>query len=573
MIENLPPSFVLLVGAVVLLAMPMRFRSATFVGFAALACLQVFRMPEDAHLVVEYAGFELILLKADATNRVFGMIFGLIGVIAGIYAWHVKNRSEPVVAMLYAAGALGVTYAGDFLTLLFYWELMAVASAGLVFARGTPESRAAGFRYLLVHLFGGSLLLGGLIWHQVAYGHVEMTGRLDPGFTGAWLILLGVALNAAIPPLHSWLPDAYPQSTPTGAIFMSALTTKSAVYVLVRLFPGWEILVYAGVIMALYGVVYAVLANDIRQILGYHIVSQVGYMVTGVGIGTALALNGTAAHAYSHILYKALLFMGAGVVLHSTGRSKLTELGGLGRHLPVTLGLFMIGAFSISGFPLFNGFISKSIIVSAAGYDHREVIMLLLLLASVGTFLHTGLKIPVFTFWGPDRGLKPGPVPRNMLIAMGIVAFLCTFYGVYPAALYQFLPYDVGYHPYTVAHLIEAVQLLTFTFIGFWLLRQKLAGEPYLPVDTDWIYRRGLRRPAAALVSGVNACFAAGERARHALVAGVTRRAANPLPRSPAEDGAEPFYDADAQRPPLGLGLGLTVAFLIVLTLVALVAG
>jgi len=570
MIENLPPAFILLGGAAVVLLVPGRVRSAAFIAFAALACWQVFRLPDGARLVVEYAGFDLVLLHVDATNRIFGMIFGLIGVIAGIYSWHVRNRGEPVVAMLYAAGALGVTFAGDFLTLLFYWELMAVASAGLVFARGTAEARAAGIRYLLVHLFGGSLLLGGVIWHQVAYGHVEILGRLDPAFSGAWLILLGVALNAAIPPLHSWLPDAYPQSTPTGAIFMSALTTKSAVYVLMRLFPGWEILVYGGVIMALYGVVYAVLANDIRQILAYHIISQVGYMVTGVGIGTALALNGTAAHAYSHILYKALLFMGAGVVLHSTGKSKLTELGGLAKHLPITLWLFMIGAFSISGFPLFNGFISKSMIVSSAGYDHREAIMLLLMLASVGTFLHTGLKIPVFTFWGPDRGLKPGPVPRNMLIAMGIVAFLCTFYGVYPAALYQWLPFDAEYHPYTIAHLVEAGQLLTFTFIGFWLLRQKLAGEPYIPVDTDWIYRRGLRRPASWLVSAVNAVFAAGVRARGALVEAVARQAVNPLVWARRFGDTVPAYDDDAQRPAAGQGLALTVVFLVVLAGLAL---
>ncbi len=565
MSELIPPAFVLLAGATVVAVLPSRIRPAGFVLFAALACLQAFRLPEGARWAADYAGFELILLKVDATNRVFGLIFGLIGVIAGIYAWHVKNRGEPVVAMLYAAGALGVTYAGDFLTLLFYWELMAVASVGLVFARGTEESRAAGFRYLMVHLFGGSLLLGGIIWHQIAYGHVEMLGRLDPQFAGAWLILLGVALNAAIPPLHSWLPDAYPRATVTGAIFMSALTTKSAVYVLMRLFPGWEILVWAGVIMALYGVVYAVLANDIRQILAYHIVSQVGYMVAGVGIGTALSLNGTAAHAYSHILYKALLFMGAGVVLHATGKSKLTELGGIGRYMPVTLWLFMIGAFSISGFPLFNGFVSKSIIVSAAGADHREAVMLLLLLASVGTFLHTGLKIPVFTFWGPDRGLRPGPVPRNMTVAMGIVAFLCTFYGVYPAALYALLPYPMDYHPYTIPHLVEAVQLLIFTFIGFWILRAKLAGEPYLAVDTDWIYRRGLRVPATALVTAVNAVFAAGLRLREALVSAVVARAGNPLVLRKSADGLVPPYDENTQRPPVARALALTVVFLLAL--------
>ncbi len=573
MIETLPPAFILIVGAVLLACLPGRVRPTAFIVLAALAFAQTLRLSDGARLTSTYAGFDLVLLNVDQFNRIFGIIFGLIGVVAGIYAWHVRSRGEQVVAMLYAGGALGVTYAGDFMTLLFYWELMAVASAGLIFARNTGESRAAGFRYLLVHLFGGSLLLGGIIWHQIEYGHMEMLGRLDPQFTGAWLILLGVALNAAIPPLHSWLPDAYPRATVTGAIFMSALTTKSAVYVLLRLFPGWEILVWGGVIMALYGVVYAVLANDIRQILAYHIVSQVGYMVAGVGIGTALSLNGTAAHAYSHILYKALLFMGAGVVLHTTGKSKLTELGGLGRYLPLTLWLFMIGAFSISGFPLFNGFISKSIIVSAAGYDHREAVMLLLLLASVGTFLHTGLKIPVFTFWGPDSGLRPKAVPRNMHLAMGVVAFLCIFYGVYPAALYQLLPYPIDYQPYTLAHLIEAVQLLTFTFVGFWILRSKLAGESFIAIDTDWFYRRGLRGIGSGLVTAVNTIFSAGVRAREAVVGFVATQAVNPYapPVSPGQP--VPVFNENEHRPPVGRALALTVVFLLLLAGLLLARG
>ncbi len=570
MSELLPPAFILLAGAAVLAVIPARFRSAAFVIFALLAWAQAIRLPSGTELKAGFGDFELVLLSVDPLNRVFGIIFGLIGVVAGIYAWQVKGRGEPMAAMIYAAGALGVTYAGDFITLLFYWELMAVASVGLVFARRTAESRAAAFRYLMVHVFGGSLLLGGVIWHQAVYGHVLM-GPLDPQFAGAWLILLGVALNTAIPPLHAWLPDAYPKATVTGAIFMSALTTKSAVYVLMRLFPGWEILVWAGVIMALYGVVYAVLANDIRQILAYHIISQVGYMVTGVGIGTALALNGTAAHAYSHILYKALLFMGAGVVLHTTGKSKLTELGGLGRHLPVTLWLFMIGAFSISGFPLFNGFISKSIIVASAGESHREAIMLLLFLASAGTFLHTGLKIPVFTFWGKDCGLRPAPVPRNMTLAMAILAGLCTFYGVYPSALYGLLPFEMEYQPYTVPHVVESVQLLTFTFIGFWAFRAKLAGEPFIALDTDWVYRRGGAPVMRWVVAPVGSFFDAAARGRDRLVAGAVTLSANPLTWFSVLRGSRSRpYDENADRPPLGRGLAYTMAFLLAVAALAL---
>jgi multicomponent Na+:H+ antiporter subunit D len=321
-----------------------------------------------------------------------------------------------------------------------------VTAAVLVWVRDTAPARRAGLRYVLVHLTGGAVLLVGLV------AHVGTTGRIafehfEPS-AAAWLILIGFCLNAAVPPLGAWLPDAYPKASVTGAVLMSALTTKSAVYALLRGFAGWEVLVAAGVFMALYGVVYAVLANDIRELLAYHIISQVGYMVAGCGLGTAMAVNGAVAHAVCHILYKSLLFMGAGVVITTTGRSKLTELGGFVGRQRLVFGLYMIGAFSISGFPLFNGFVSKSVIVSAAAEGGCPASELLLTLASVGTFLHTGLKLPYFTFFGPDRGIEAAPLPRNMIVGMGLAAALCIGLGVFPGWLYARLPFlPFEYHP------------------------------------------------------------------------------------------------------------------------------
>ncbi|NQY32262.1 MAG: Na(+)/H(+) antiporter subunit D, partial [Coraliomargarita sp.] len=439
-IVELPPALWLGIAAMLMLVLPKMLRALTAVVLPLVGLALLWNLEPGTYCKGSLAGFELVLFQVTNLNFVFGVIFLLISSVASIYAWHLDDRSQQVASLLYGAGALGVTFAGDFLTLLLFWELMAVSSAWLVFARRTQASVQAGFRYLIVHFVGGSLLLGGIILLFTQTGSLELR-LLDMELgLAAWLILLGVAVNVALPPFHAWLPDAYPQATITGAIFMSSLTTKSAVYVLLLLFAGWDLLIYAGVAMALYGVVYAVLANDIRQILAYHIISQVGYMVAGVGIGTELSMNGTAAHAYSHILYKALLFMGTGAVIYATGISKLSDLGGLARKLRWVLVLLMIGAFSISGFPLFNGFISKSMIVSAAGKSHLDAVMLLLLLASVGTFLHTGLKIPVFTFWGKDQKLSVRPIPRNMYVAMGILAFLCTLYGVVPSLLYSMLP-------------------------------------------------------------------------------------------------------------------------------------
>ena len=447
---------------------------------------------------------------------------------------------------------------------------MAASSVWLVFARRRPESTGAGFRYLMVHLAGGAALFAGIILQYQQAGTMEIQPLAPSGGWASWLILAGVALNVALPPLHAWLPDAYPRATVTGAVYLSALTTKSAVCVLMKLFAGWEILLYGGVLMALYGVIYAVLANDIRQILAYHIISQVGYMVAGVGIGSALSLNGTAAHAFSHILYKALLFMGAGAVIQATGASKLTDLGGLRRHMRAVLWLFMVGAFSISGLPLLNGFISKSIIVSAAGDAHRPVAVLGLLLASVGTFLSIGLKIPAFAFWGPERRLRLRPIPANMYVAMGGAAVLCALYGVFPGLLYRILPNPMQYEPYTAYHLVESVQLLSFTFVGFWLLRGKLAGEPFIALDTDWFYRRSGTLLLRHIVAPIHESFVWGARSRDAVVDRIVRGFQNPMDWFAPWRGPRGAFDPDRERTPLAASLCFVLFFLVVLALIAI---
>src|SRR6266571_4192049 len=182
---------------------------------------------------------------------------------------------------------------------------MSIGSVFLVWLRGTPASTAAGFRYFLFHIFGGLFLLAGLLLRHAALGTFAFTAVApEAARYFDYLILIGFLVNAAFAPLHAWLPDAYPEATVTGAVFMSAFTTKTAVYVLLRGFAGTEVLVWLGAAMAVYGVVYAVLENDARRLLAYHIISQVGYMVCGVGIGSALAANGATAHAFAHILYK-----------------------------------------------------------------------------------------------------------------------------------------------------------------------------------------------------------------------------------------------------------------------------
>ncbi|MBZ4686683.1 MAG: dehydrogenase (quinone) [Clostridiales bacterium] len=484
------PAFILILGALAAAVLPRRLRQFAMIAAPVLAILAVYRLESGTEWIYPFINnMDLILLRVDKLSWVFALIFCIMALLGNIYALHNDNPRECGSALLYAAGALGVAFAGDWFTLIVFWELLAFSSVFLVWFSKTPEARRAGMRYLLVHAFGGNLFLAG-IFILAANGQFEVTSLTASSGSAFWLILLGISINAAIPPLHAWLTDAYPEGTITGSVFMCAFTTKVAVYALIRIFPGTEILIWAGVIMALYGVVYAVLENDIRRLLAYHIISQVGYMVAAVGMGTDLALNGATSHAFSHILYKSLLFMGAGAVIYSTGRRKLSELGGIYRQMPLAVILYMIGAFSISGVPLFNGFISKSMIISAASYNHMPAVELLLYLASVGTFLHTGLKLPYFMFFGPDSGAKVGKIPGNMLVAMAGGAFLCTLYGVFPALLYNKLPFDASYVPYTWDHVISTVQLLTATLVAFWIYIPKLGGVPTISVDTDWVYRK-----------------------------------------------------------------------------------
>lgn len=492
MIEFLTiPGVLLITGALLLSLLPSQLRSPLFLLFPLLAMAIIWMRPDDYQVTIDFLSYELTLMQTDSLSRVFGLIFSFIALGAGIYAYHIKDMGQQVNALAYAGGALGVTFAGDLLTLVIFWELMAVTSTWLIWAKRTPETDAAGMRYLLYHILGGGLLFAGVLWHLADTGSLAVVTLTESYTPANVLMLLGVAVNVAAVPFHTWLADAYPKATITGSIFMSAFTTKTAVYVLIRMFPGWEILIWAGAVMTLYGVFYAVICKDIREILSYHIVSQVGYMVVAIGIGTEMALNGSTAHAFNNILYKTLMFMAAGAVMYSVGSSKMSHLGGLHKQLRWVLLLYMVGAFSISGVPLFNGFVSKGLTISAAGYAGNETAMLVLLLASIGTWLSVGLKLPYFTWFGKEKFEgEVKPIPVTMYIAMGMTALACIFFGVYPAALLGLMPYAESYNPFYLYHIVEVVQILLMTFVVFWLLKKKLAPELVTVLDLDWFYRK-----------------------------------------------------------------------------------
>jgi multicomponent Na+:H+ antiporter subunit D len=493
------PSLILLAGAALLPLVPSKFKKPYLLLVPLLVFARTLNLTSGSFGHVDFLDWTLVFGRVDKLSLVFGYIMSLMCILGTLYGLHVKENVQHIVAWVYVAGSIGAIYAGDFLTLFLFWEVMAFSSVFLIWFRRRPESLSAGLRYLLVHVAGGLALLAGIVMHCRTQGNWSF-GALDVQHptAAAYLILIGFILNAAVPPFHAWLPDAYGEATFNGSVFMCAFTTKTAVYALCRGFAGMEILVPLGVIMALYGVVYAVLENDCRRLLAYHIISQVGYMVAGVGLGTAMAINGACAHAFAHILYKGLLFMGCGAVLHMTGESKFTQLGGLWKKMPWTFVFTLIGGLSISAFPLFSGFVSKSMIVTAGFEEHKYWVGFLLLLASAGTFLHTGLKVPYFIWFGknqPSREVwdRAGEPPVNMMMAMAIASGLCIFIGCYTPYLYKMLPYPVDYQPYTPYHISETVQILLFTGVGFFLLLSKLKPEAKISLDLDWFYRVGGR--------------------------------------------------------------------------------
>ncbi len=492
MIDNLlPPAFILVLGAVLIPFLRGNAKKMYMLALPVVTFMVLINMPEGNLWTVNFWGYDLILGRVDKLSRIFTYVFTIMAFLGVLFALQVKDNLQHVAGLVYAGSTLGVVLAGDFISLYLFWEVMAVSSTFLVIASRTKESRQAGFRYILVHLVGGLFLLAGIMLYAQKHGtfafdYIGLDG-LD-----SWLILIGIGLNAAAFPLHAWLPDAYPMGTPTSTVFLSAFTTKSAVYLLIRTFPGTELLIVIGGIMVSLPIFYAVLENDIRRVLAYSLMNQVGFMMVGIGIGTELALNGAVAHAFCHIIYKALLFMAAGAVLQQTGKIKCTEIGGLYKTMPLTCLFCMVGAASISAFPFFSGFVSKSMIVSASAQEQIFLIWMVLQFASTGVVDHAGIKVPFFTFFGHDSGIRAKEPPLNMLLSMGIAAALCVGLGVFYQPLYNLLPFPVHYEPYTGAHVVTQLQLLLFGALAFTLLM--LSGY-YVPevrsrnIDTDWTYR------------------------------------------------------------------------------------
>ncbi len=505
MTSNFAPFLIFAVGAALVALTRGWSRRVVLVAVPVVGAINLAFLPEGGGTTIQMLDYTLVPIRVDRLSVVFGYVFHLAALIGVLYALHVRDTVQHVAGLLYAGSAIGALFAGDLISFFVFWELTAVTSVFLILARRTDRARRAAMRYLVIQVLSGVLLLTGTLVRAHETGSIgfDSVGLDGPGGV---LIFFAFGLKAAFPLLHNWLTDAYPEATPTGTVFLSAFTTKLAVYALARAFPGTEILVYIGAVMTLFPIFYAVIENDLRRVLSYSLINQVGFMVTGIGIGTPLALNGAVSHAFAHIVYKALLFMAMGAVLHRTGRINGSELGGLYKSMPLTTVLCLVGAASISAFPLFSGFVSKSMVLAASLEEGYHGVWLVLLFASAGVFHHSGIKNPFFAFFARDSGIRTREAPVNMLLAMVLAAFVSIFLGVYPWPLYDILPFPVDFQPYTSVHVLAQSQLLFFSAAAFTVLKLTGLYPPELAgvnIDAEWVYRRLLPRAVRRAVAGL----------------------------------------------------------------------
>lgn len=502
------PATALILGGLATAFLRGRFASIALVIAPILGFWHVYTLELGSASNLALFGYDIIGVAVDQQAKLFGYLFHLAALVAGIYSFHLRDPWQISMALLYAATAVGVAFAGDMLSLFLWWEGLAITSVFQIWGRKTKQAEESGFRYLFFHVSSGLLLLAGILFRYHGEGASALsleplTKVLEAGDLGAWLILLAIGVKAAFPGLHVWLKDGYAEATATGPVWLCAFTTKCAVCMLARLFPGAEILIAIGGVMAMFPIFYAVIENDLRRVLCYSKINQIGFMVVGIGIGTPLAIDGAIAHAYTHVLYKGLLFMSMGAVLYRTGEIRGSHLGGLYKTMPWTTGFCIVGAASISAFPLFSGFVSKSIIITETARNGHVFIWMCLLFASAGVFHHAGIKIPFFAFFAHDSGLRPKEAPINMLIAMGISSFMCIFLGCNPQWLYDMLPNEAaGYHPYDATHVITQLEILLFSALAFTLLNLRGKYPPELPsvnLDIDWVYRKAGRKFMVAM--------------------------------------------------------------------------
>ena len=511
MISNFPPGFIMIIGALLIPFLPHIIRQIYMMILVLISAYSL-TLGFGIHSTINVMGFDFILFQSDSLTLPFAIIFHIAAALNVIYGAHEKQWKQHVSIMSYSGAAIAAVHAGDLFTLFVWWEATAFTSVFLILAGNTYRSYRSAFRYILIQVTSGMFLLAGAIILLINDGSALLT-KFDINSLYGQLIFIAFGIKAAFPLLNGWLQDSYPEASEIGTVALSTFTTKLAIFCFAKCFAGTELLIVIGAIMTFYPIFFAVIENDLRRVLTYSLNNQLGFMIVAIGIGTELAINGAVAHAFAHILYKGLLFMGMGAVLFRVGTCKASELGGLFKYMPITAVCTIIGAISISAFPLFSGFVAKSLIMSALGKEGLVLVYFMLLFASAGVLHHSGIKIPFFAFFAHESGIKTKEAPLNMIIAMVIASALCILIGIFPSTFYQILPYEINYQPYDFSHVVGQLQLLTFAAFAFICLWHFKIYPPELNstvLNSDWVYRKmipGVLIPLLKLVERMNQKF------------------------------------------------------------------
>jgi len=491
------PGLILMLGAPLLaLLRPRGLFAAGALLLPLLSAVHLAGIPVGTTSAWNVHGLVLSPIHLDRVSLLWAGVFHVAAWLGALYSLGDEDdRLTPIAGLMYAGAAIQAVTAGDLVSLFVGWELTGVFSVFLVWGRGGDRAFHTGLRYLAWQVLSGVLLLAGVLWRASEGLPLALT-TVDVQAAGSWLLLAAIGIKVCFPLLHTWLTDAYPQATPGGTVFLSAFTTKMAIYALLRLFPGFDPLVPIGAVMTVLPLLLALRTDDVRRILAYVLVNQLGFMVVAIGIGTDLALAGVGALAVVHILYKSLLFMATGAVLHTTGTARASRLGGLGTVMPLTLGLYLVGAWS--HLPGLAGFASKSLITSAAGDAHQTLAFLLLEATTAGMVLVAGVHLPWMVWGRPVQALPEGaaPAPRPMQAAMVLAALSLVVFGLQPTWLWDAVPFAfdrAAHSPYNVHHALAMLQLsagAAFAYFGLVRFGAFDAARAAAPRDADWIDRR-----------------------------------------------------------------------------------
>lgn len=400
-----------------------------------------------------------IVLVLDGLSCLLLIIINLIGFMASLFSIeYLEKRFTSKLRyyslfLLMIGGMNGTVLSGDLFNLFVFMEIASIASYALVGFGCEARELEASFKYLVMGNVGSLFVLYAvaLIYGKTGSLNIADVSRIllntqtDNLISFAFvLILSGFMIKAAVVPFHSWLPDAHPSApSPISAMLSGVVIKALGVYVIIRLVFNLfgfnqiisNILVYMGVISMIVGVCLALLQMDLKRLLAYHSISQMGYVFTGIGLGTPLGILGGIFHLFNHSIFKSLLFLNAGSIEYETETRDLNKMGLLYKKMPVTSFSTIVSSFSISGIPPFNGFWSKLIIILAAIKAGRPVIALWAVIGSILT-LSSFTKVCRYSIfgkgekWEKEKWEKIKEVPEFMIVPLIILSILCIFTGL-----------------------------------------------------------------------------------------------------------------------------------------------